>query len=69
MYQIERAVQDRKVKKNGFNKKTQKKNNMIFYLSVIKLVHYEIRTVEKTIQKKGESAQKCRKTATFFLFV
>ena len=52
MYQIERAVQDRKVKKNGFNKKTPKKNNMIFYLSVIKLIHYEIPTGEKKNTKK-----------------
>ncbi len=29
VYQIERTVQDRKVKKNGFNKKTPKNNNMI----------------------------------------
>ena len=31
VYQIERTVQDRKVKKNGFNKKTPKKNNMICF--------------------------------------
>ncbi len=38
--------------KNGFNKKTQKKNNLIFYFSVIKLIHYEIPTGEKKNTKK-----------------
>ncbi len=55
VYQIERTVQDRKVKKNGFNKKTPKKNSMIFFLSVIKLIHYEIRTVEKKYKKRVET--------------
>ena len=52
VYQIERTVQDRKVKKNGFNKKTPKINNIIVFLSVIKLIHYEIPTVEKKNRKK-----------------
>jgi hypothetical protein len=55
MYQIERAVQERKVKKKWFQQKTPKKNNMIFYLSVIKLIHYEIPTVEKKNTKESRN--------------
>ena len=68
MYQIERAVQDRKVKKNGFNKKTPKKNNMIFYLSVIKLIRYEIPTGEKKNTKK-KSKLKLLKNVVILVFV
>ena len=52
VYQIERAVQERKVEKKVFNKKTPKKNKMIYYLSVVKLIHYEITTGEKKNTKK-----------------
>jgi hypothetical protein len=48
VYQTERAVQERKVNKKWFEQKDTKKNNKIFYLSVIKLIHYEIPTPKKS---------------------
>ena len=52
VYQIERAAQERKVKKKWFQQKDTKKTIYDFFLSVIKLIHYEIPTVEKKNTKK-----------------
>ncbi len=49
---IERNVEDSKVKKNGFNKKTPKKLRVVIF-SVIKFIHYQIPTVEKMNTKKN----------------